>query len=187
MKKFIFCIFACLILSGFAFAEVKIGFVNPQYVLQNTIKGREVMEKINAVGQQKQKRLDEIKKELERLEKDLTNPALNQETKDKKAVEMQTKRTEAQRFVEDSQREMEIMRQRELGPVQNELLAVIDKIAKEEGYTMIFDTTTSGFAYVDMNNANNISVKFAKAYDAQAAAKAAPAQPAPKKEPAPKK
>ncbi|MCX6761176.1 MAG: hypothetical protein NTZ84_03705 [Candidatus Nealsonbacteria bacterium] len=41
------------------------------------------------------------------------------------------------------------------------------KIAKEEGYTLIFDTTTSGFAYVDQLNSANISEKVAKTYDAQ--------------------
>ena len=44
MKKNLFLIVALVALSAFAFAEVKIGIINPQAVLQNSTKGKEVIE-----------------------------------------------------------------------------------------------------------------------------------------------
>ena len=46
MKKNLFLIFALLALTTFVFAEVKIGIINPQAVLQNSVKGKEAIERL---------------------------------------------------------------------------------------------------------------------------------------------
>jgi outer membrane protein len=177
MKKWIACLLAVLMSAVLCAAEAKIGFVDSQAVFQNTVKGRAALTRLNDAAQQKRKRLEDMKTEVDKLEKDLINPALNEDTKSKKAYDLQSKRTDMQRAVDDSQRDMQLMSQREFGPIRSELIVVIDKIAKEEGFAMVFDTASSGLAFVDPTSTFNLTLKVAKAYDAQQAAKA----PAPKK------
>ena len=49
MKKNLFLIFALLALTTFVFAEMKIGIINPQVVLQNSIKGKEAIERLKTL------------------------------------------------------------------------------------------------------------------------------------------
>ena len=105
MKKNLFLIFALLALTTFVFSEVKIGIINPQVVLQNSVKGKEVIERLRSLRMTKQKKYEAMQKEIDALEKEVLSPALNQDTRDKKTMDLQNKRTEIKRFAEDAQKE----------------------------------------------------------------------------------
>ncbi len=170
MKKTLLFIFALLAVTTFVFAEMKIGIINPQLVLQNSVKGKEVIEKLRSLNMSKQKRYETMQKEIETLEKDILSPALNAETRDKKSMDLQNKRIEIKRFAEDAQKDSMAMQQAEFEKLQRELMPIIEKIAKANGYTLVLDLNTAGVTFFEP--AIDVTDQVIKAYDAQVASAA---------------
>jgi Skp family chaperone for outer membrane proteins len=171
MKKNLFLLLALLALSTFAFSEVKIGIINPQSVLQNSVKGKEVIERLRSLNMSKQKTYENMQKDIDALEKETLSPALNAETRDKKTNDLQNKRTEIKRFAEDAQKDSLAMQQKEFENLQRDLMPIIEKIAKNAGYSIILDLNTAGVTYFDP--AVDITKQVIEAYDALQAPAAA--------------
>jgi Skp family chaperone for outer membrane proteins len=167
MKKRLLLIFALLALTTFIFAEMKIGIINPQIVLQNSVKGKEVIERLRSLNMTKQKKYESMQKEIETLEKDILSPALNQDSRDKKTADLQNKRTEIKRFAEDAQKESMAMQQKEFESLQRELMPIIESIAKGDGLSVVLDLNTAGVTYFEPSA--DITDKVIKAYDAKVA------------------
>jgi Skp family chaperone for outer membrane proteins len=165
MKKKLFLIFALLALTTFVFSEVKIGIINPQVVLQNSVKGKEVIERLRSLNMSKQKKYEAMQKEIETLEKEVLSPALNQDTLDKKNMDLQNKRIEIKRFAEDAQKESMAQQQKEFEKIQSDLMPIIEKIAKADRYSLILDLNTAGVTFFDP--AIDITEQVIKAYDAE--------------------
>jgi Skp family chaperone for outer membrane proteins len=96
------------------------------------------------------------------------SPALNAEARDKKALDLASKRTEIKRFAEDAQKEGAAAQQKEFEKIQADLMPLIEKIAKENAFSLVLDLNTAGVTYFDP--AIDITEKVVKAYDAQSAA-----------------
>jgi len=167
MKQRVFLIFALLALSTFIFAETKVGIINPQLVLQNSVKGKEVIERLRSLNMTKQKKYESMQKDIDTLEKEILSPALNQESRDRKTADLQNKRIDIKRFAEDAQKESMAMQQKEFESLQRELMPLIEKIAKGEGYSVVLDLNTAGVTFFEP--AIDITDKVIKAYDAQVA------------------
>ncbi|MFH2107380.1 MAG: OmpH family outer membrane protein [Chrysiogenia bacterium] len=168
MKKNLFLVFALVALTTFVFAEVKIGIINPQEVLQNSVKGKEAIERLKSMQLSKQKKYEAMQKEIEALEKEVMSPALNQDARDRKTQDLQNKRVEVKRFAEDAQKESMAAQQKEFESIQRDLMPLIEKIAKAEGFSLILDLNTAGVTYFEP--AIDITDKVVKAYDSVAAA-----------------
>ena len=166
MKKRIVLFIALLTVSLFVFAEVKIGVINAQKVIQETKKGREITQRLERLGQEKQQRVESLRTRIKQLEQELVSPALNAATREKKTGELTGKRTELKRFIEDAQREMQQKSQAELSKLREEIMPLIEKIGKEKGFTVVMDLSISGIAYFDktIDITDLIIAEYDKAY-----------------------
>jgi outer membrane protein len=149
MKKTIILMMAIFLLSVFAFSEIKIGVINPQKIMDNTKKGLEVQKRLQKLQGEKQKQGQAMQEEIKKLEKDLLSPALNNEARQKKTVELQEKQKALRRFAEDARNEFTQAYQKELAALEKEILPLIENLGKQKGFTVIFDVTTTGIAYFD--------------------------------------
>jgi len=168
MKKKLVLVLSLVALSTFAFAEFKLGIINPQVVLQNSTKGKEAIERLKSMQLAKQKRYEALQKEIDALEKEALSPALNAEARDKKAQDLANKRVDIKRFAEDAQKESMAAQQKEFEKIQADLMPLIEKIAKENGYALVLDLNTAGVTFFEP--AIDITELVVKAYDAQSAA-----------------
>ncbi len=165
MKKSMILIFTILTLSVFVFSEVKIGVINAQEIMEKTKKGNQVQKKLESLQDTKRRQLQTKQQELEKLEKELNSPALNADTRARKTRQVQDKRIELQRMVEDAQNEMRQESQKELFELQKEIMPLIQEIGRSKGFTLILDMTSSGIAYFDQ--AIDITAEVIKAVDAK--------------------
>ncbi len=165
MKKTLIGVVTILFVSIFAFSQMKIGIINGQKLIEGTKKGRAIADRLEKMGKAKQDRLNTMQAEIKKLEKDLMSPALNDETKDKKALELQNKRTAIKRFVEDSQREMQIKSDQEMNALKAAIQPIIQQVGKERGLAVILEITA--VAYYDP--AIDITDDIIKAMDSKAA------------------
>lgn len=148
MIKKLFVLFVMLSFSLVIFAEVKIGVVNPAYVLENTTKGKRILDELKKFTQEKQQRMTRLQNEIKGLRNDLQKP-LNAATKEEKSLLLQRKQTDLQRFVKDSQMEIQMKQQRTMVPYQKEIMPLIQEYCKKNNFTVVFDVSGAGVAYFD--------------------------------------
>ena len=165
MKKTLTFVIAIFILSAFAFSQVKIGVIDAQQIIEKTKRGAKIQKKLESLQQSKQQKMQGMQDEIKKLEKELLSPALNDETREKKALELQNKRTNLKRYYEDAQREIQRESQKELADLERELMPMIIEIGKSKGFTVIFDRARSGIVYLD--NSVDITGEIVKAVDAK--------------------
>ncbi len=163
MKKTLVIVLTILAVSVTGYAQAKIGVINPQKVVSETIRGKQVKAKLEKLGDQKQVEIKGMEDGIKKLEKELMSPALNADAKEKKAVDLQNIRTNLKRFVEDAQKEFQVQYQKEMQTLYKEIMPIIEKIGAAKGFTIIFDLSNSGISYFDKTI--DITDEVIKAYD----------------------
>jgi len=149
MKKSLILVLTILLMSVYAFSEVKVGIVNAQEIFQKTKRGAEIQKRLESLQQQKTAELKKLQEDIQRLEKEVMSPALNEATREKKSLELQTKRTDLKRKYEDAQRDFQMQSQKLLAELEKELIPLIENVGKAKGFSIIFDRQRSGIVYYD--------------------------------------
>ncbi len=149
MKKTLILVVTILTLTLFAFSEVKIGVINAQKVIMSTKRGQQIQKKLENIGKSKQQKAQTMQVQIKNLEKALQSPALNNASREKKTLELQAKKTNLKRYVEDTQKELRRNYQKEMQILQTEVMPIIDRIGKSKGFTVIFDLSIAGISYFE--------------------------------------
>jgi outer membrane protein len=127
-------------ISAYA-AEAKIGYIDLQKAIQDTSAGKKARKELetefNAKKEELQKKEANIKKMQEDLEK--KKSVLTDEVRQQKAAELQSEMMKFQQFYQQSQLNMQKKEQELTKPVLTKMQGVIEKIAKEGGYTVILE------------------------------------------------
>ncbi len=163
MKKVLSFVVILVVLTVVTYAQAKIGIVNPQLVLKNSLGGKAFMKKMGDKDKEMTAKFQKMGEEIKKLEKELASPALNNETREKKAEELRTKQTEAKRFYEDSKRKFQKMYQKEMNVLLKDIMPIVQNIGKSKGFTVILEI--QNVAYFDKTV--EITADVIKAYDAK--------------------
>jgi outer membrane protein len=165
MKKTLILVLTILLMSVFAFSQVKIGIVNAQEIVQKTKAGLSIQSKLEALQKTKAGELQALQDQIKKLEKEVMSPALNAETREKKSVELQSKRTTLKRKYEDAQRDFQRESQKMLAELEKKLIPIIEGVGKSKGFTILFDRVRAGIVYYD--TAIDITADVIKEIDAK--------------------
>jgi len=162
---FAFCTVG-LISLGYSQQPMRVGVVNSQDVLLKSQEGKRVTAQIEAKNKTLQEDLARIDERIRELETRLNTQSLtlSQEALNNLMSDLDKKRTERARFVEDSRREMNDLQARLFNKLQNELRPIIEEIGKEKNLDMIFDVGNSGIIY--FNPAVDLTAEVIQKYDA---------------------
>jgi outer membrane protein len=175
-------------------APTKIGVLEVQRIVAESAVGKESLARVQKVQAQKQEDLTKRQNDLKELEKKIQDQSksLSEEALDKLQKDYQSKALEFKRAQDDAQRELEELQRRELGELEKKVMPVIDSVAREQGYFLVFNKFQSGLLFADVSSdlTDAVITKFnsqiatapkadAKAPPAKPAASPAPAKPAP--------
>jgi outer membrane protein len=149
MRKSFVLIFTILVFSILVFSEVKIGVINAQEILSKTNIGKEVQKKLENLQNSRRKKVETLQNEIKNLQKDLTSPALNTEAREKKTRELEDKRLEYNRLLQDIQKELKNESQKEMMELYKKIMPIIKEVGVAQKFTLILDMTSSGIAYFD--------------------------------------
>lgn len=151
-------------------ADMKVGVMNVQQVLVNSVSGKSAKVKFDDKMQELQAKFKAEEEELITMQKDIEkkSSAWSEETKQTKIREFQKKRRELQEKSEDARFELKTLQDKELAPILKALEGVVVNYGKEQGYTMILDSK-SGVIY--FSEAIDITDKLVKELNAAMAAK----------------
>ncbi|MEP1150117.1 MAG: OmpH family outer membrane protein [Balneola sp.] len=148
LKKFsigIIAIFSALIAVNTQAQDLKIGFVNPQAVLNR-------MPEMKAIQQRLTNFADRQSLKIEQQELELQN-AVNVYEQKREVISESAKQAEEQKLQQMSndlsqatrvaQQEVQAKRNELLGPLQQQITEAIDAVAKRKGLGYVLNTTTS--------------------------------------------
>ncbi|MCG6930089.1 MAG: OmpH family outer membrane protein [Desulfofustis sp.] len=166
----IMCCLVVFVAGQVSAADMKIGVMNVQKVLVESVSGKSAKAKFDDKMQELQNKFKTEEDELIAMQKDIEkkSSAWSEETKQTKAREFQKKRRELQDKSEDARFELKTLQDKELAPILKALEGVVTEYGKKNGYTMILDSK-SGVVY--FSEAVDITDQLVKELDAAMAAK----------------
>ncbi len=164
----------------------KVGIINIQEAIIRTKDGQKAANDLQGKFQPKKNEIDRMNKEIEQLRSQLSRGAntMSEEQKQKLMREIDAKTKSLQRETEDAQAELDQEQQRIMGELGQRIMAVIDKYAQDNGYTLILDVSSQQSPVLYASNSINITDEVINLYDRNSPG-AVSAPPAPASAPAP--
>ena len=131
----------CLALGAGAQAPSKVGVINVQGAIIGTKDGQKASQELDTKFQPKNKQFESRRSELASLQDQYNKggSVLSQEKRDQLARDIDEKKRRLDRDVQDAQEELQGEQQRLLQGLGQRMIAVIEKYAKDNGYTIILD------------------------------------------------
>ena len=170
MRKYLCPLFVLIALcflpvSAIAADSFKVGTVDLQRCIQESIEGKRAKDKLQKKKDGMQKELDERQNKLLELKKELEKQSmmLSMEAKEDKAKEFERQRREFKYFYDDITKQM----RKAEAEVKKVLLGELEKIVLDIGtkgnFALIFERRSSGIMY--LKNTIDITDEIIKAYD----------------------
>jgi len=155
MQRWGMPLLALLLIAAWpAEAELRIGFINSEIILQQYVAVERAMETFNRDVEGWQQELEQMSDDLESLQQELDHQSLmlSDERRQEKELEYQRQLTEYEKLKESIWASDGLVEQRNeelLRPIINSIQAVLEQIATEEGYDFIFDAADNNILYGD--------------------------------------
>lgn len=142
-------------------ADMKVGVMNVQKVLVNSVSGKAAKDKFDQKMQDLQSKFKAEEQELTDLQGEIEkkSSAWSEETKQVKVREFQKKRRELQEKSEDARFELKTLQDKELAPILKALEGVVESFGDKNGYTLILDSKAGVIFYSDVVDITDQLVK----------------------------
>jgi outer membrane protein len=133
---------------------VKIGYIDSIKIFAENKETQEAERQYRADVQQWEAQKQRYEQDLSRMGEELSaqSPMLSEEKKAERKLEFQRKMDEYKRFMDETFGDtgLAARRNKELTqPIVDKINKIIEKIAKEQGYTMVFDVANANIVYAD--------------------------------------
>lgn len=150
-------------------ADMKIGVMNVQKILVNSVSGKAAKEVFDQKMQDLQSKFKAEEQELVDMQGEIEkkSSAWSEETKQVKVREFQKKRRELQEKSDDARFELKTLQDKELAPILKALEGVVEGFGNKNGYTLILDSKGGVIFY---SEAVDITDQLVKELDAAMAA-----------------
>jgi outer membrane protein len=168
--------------STFAQAQQgKVGVINIQMAIVSTKDGQKAAADLQAKNAPKQKSLEGKQNEINSLKDQLQKGqnALSDTAKNELVRNIDAKTKSFNRDMEDAQAEAEQDQQKVLQDLGGRMMAVIDKYAKDNGYTLVLDVSSPQTPVLFASNTIDITKDIIELYDKNAGPATTSARPAP--------
>ena len=145
IKLFVLVAFTIAAMGVSAQTAVKLGHIESQRLIQAMPEWTEAQKKFQA-------QQDEVEKELTNLQEQFQTKMNDSKTysdviRTSKEQELQELRTRIQRFQETAMNELDKAQQSLMQPITEKAMNAIKEVAKENGYTYIFDLSAGPILY----------------------------------------
>lgn len=141
---------AIFFISVTTFAQGKVGAVDVEYILSKMPEMTKVQNELEMYGKQLDidlnKKIDEYKKLVEEYK--AGEASLTPEQKKEKQNKIMEMEADIQKFQQNGAKLMEIKRTEALKPLYQKVGGVLEKVAKEQNYTQV-NQTTQDLVYLD--------------------------------------
>jgi outer membrane protein len=182
LKKSVFAIVSLALTAagaawGQAPAPSKVGIINIQAAIVNTKDGQAAVKALEEKSAPKKKQIEGLQAEINGLRDRLNKMSSvgSEDEKRKLMGEIDVKTKSFNRQVEDAQADLDQEQGRVLNELGGRLLAVLDKYAKDNGYSIILDVSQQNTPVLFAANTIDVTKEVIELYDKNAPAPAATA------------
>ncbi|MDG5766095.1 OmpH family outer membrane protein [Balneolales bacterium ANBcel1] len=145
MKPFLLTVFATLLIAGSLVAQPRIGYMNPQEVLDNLPERNAIERQLNRFIDQREQEFEEraieFQNMLARFQQEA--PDLSEAETRRRQQELQVLDQELSEFQQRIQRELEQRQSELLSPVLQEMNRIIEQLATEKQLDYVINEATS--------------------------------------------
>jgi outer membrane protein len=161
-------------------ASGKVGVINIQGAIVSTKDGQKAASELETKSSPKRKELEQKQSDINSLKDQLQKGAntLSEATKAELYKNIEAKTKSLNRDVEDAEAEFNQDQQKVLQQLGGRMMAVIDKYAKDNGFTLILDVSSPQTPVLYASNTIDITKDIIDLYDKNAPPAAASAAPA---------
>lgn len=146
-------------------AGLKIGYANLQQALNECEAGKKAKDTLQGEAQKLEAELNGKQETLKNMkdEFDKKSAVWNKETRDAKELEFKTKSQEFQKQFMEYGDKLNKRKQEVEADIINGLRGTVEKLAKEKGYTYVFEKSVGGLLYAP--DEDDLTPAVIKAYD----------------------
>ncbi|MEE8184929.1 MAG: OmpH family outer membrane protein [Thermodesulfobacteriota bacterium] len=126
--------------------DVKMGYVDLQRALNECLAGKQAMMDLKVDAKRQEEELNLKQEELKKLKEEIDKKrsVWNEDVRDKKEREFQAKAEGFQGFFYKSNEELQQRKKEREAEIIQGLMSVMKEIAKEKGYTYVFEMSAGG-------------------------------------------
>ncbi len=173
----------CLAVGAFAQQAPKMGVISMQGAIVGTKDGQKASQTLEGKFGPKKKDFDSRNSDITQLEDQLKKGGtlMSEEKRTQMERDIDEKKRRLQRDVQDAQQEMQDEQQTLLSGLASRLQAVVEKYAKDNGYTMILDVSNPNTPVLYASSGIDITQDVISLYDKTSTngGPAAPGTPSP--------
>jgi outer membrane protein len=175
--------------EGGAAAANKVGIINIQAAISSTAEGKQANAELQSKFSPRTAELQQIQKQIDDVRSRLQTgqTTLSEQETERLSEEGQRLTRTLQRKQQDLQADESDASQDAINRIGRKMMAILDKYAKDHGYSVILDTSSQQTPVIYASNQVDLTEALVHLYDQAypVAASSAPAKPAPtRKEPA---
>lgn len=155
-----------LALASPSAAQIKVGVIDSQSVLEKSSEGKKVLARLTETDKQNQAAITKLDDEIRQIQTKLNTQAITL-TEDAVAslrADLERKNIDRKRKAEDAYTGMQDLTQRLFAKIQEELMPIVTQIGKERAIDVILDAKNSGAVY--WSPAIDLTADVIKRYDA---------------------
>jgi outer membrane protein len=162
-------------LAWTAEAQTKLAAINMNRALAGTRDGQKAVSELSARQTAKSKELEQKQNEILALQDQFTKGAntLSDAAKNALFASIAAKKKTVQREAEDAEADLQADEQKMLRELGEKILAVVQKYAHDNGYTMVVDVSSSAGPVLYASSSIDITKQIIELYDTSAAPGAA--------------
>ena len=140
-------------LAGFFANAQKFGIVNSQEIIQVLPEVREAQANIETFGTQLQKKyqqmITDLQSKYQELEKKQAQGEISPKQLEEEALTLKQEEGELAKYEQSSQQQIVEKQNNLMKPIMDKITKAIEDVAKENGYTYIFDGSVGFVLYAD--------------------------------------
>jgi len=131
--------------------DLKIAVIDVQKILTDSVRGKEILAKLEGLRDEKATQLEGKARELEDMRKryEETRLTLAEDKISDMEKQIEDLTIALRRSQDDAQRELQKRQQEDFGQIEQAVMPIIDAVGKEFGYTLIFNKFQSGLVFAD--------------------------------------
>ena len=152
--------------SGMPPAALKVGVVHAERLLQESIAGKEALQRLQKMADEKRQESERMSAELSGIERKLADqgPSLSDSVRESLQKSYQEKALALQRFQDDAARDLDGAKNKELAELEKRLTPLLAEYGKERGFSLIFNWTQANLVYADsaLDVTNDVLLAFNK-------------------------
>ena len=163
---------AFLFLAAVAVAQPpKVALVNIQEAIVGTTDGQEAEKQLDAQFGPRKAKLDAAQREVDALEKQADAPGLSEADRAKLGQQLDIKTAAVDAETEKADTDLKAAQENVLQTIGPKMVAVIAQYAKDHGYAVVFDISSSDAPRLYTTGAADITKEVIAAYEKQRARK----------------